>query len=382
MAERLLAGDSLYVDVWDNKDPLFFYMQAIAVWIHPVFANVLDIVWIILACVAVYNLARSVGLSVNRAVLVGGGATVLIVAGTTYFGGMTHLPATAVGLWVLVLLLRRRGMIAGILIAATVFLKFTSAPVVGLMALVLLLALRDWRSLRRAIIGGVLGGLAMLGVLLLRGEFIGYLRTIRMNIAYSGTEFQPGIIGFLEHLQRVFGTGAHGVGTIVTLVLSVVMLIVAKELQASSRSMSRALWLAAAWGIAGSLLVSGLTGVQLHHGQLFYLPALVALACFLGHWEPTGLGGVKWAVVVLLLGYLLGGAIHPTRVIDAWHHGWERVIGWQGDSPEAVAMKAYASTGTYVRIGGWDVNAHARGSATGSLHARNSCITGRTCPRS
>ncbi len=30
VAERLVAGDRLYVDIWDNKDPFVFYSIAVA----------------------------------------------------------------------------------------------------------------------------------------------------------------------------------------------------------------------------------------------------------------------------------------------------------------------------------------------------------------
>lgn len=32
VAGRLLHGDHLYSQVWDNKDPLFFYTDAAALW--------------------------------------------------------------------------------------------------------------------------------------------------------------------------------------------------------------------------------------------------------------------------------------------------------------------------------------------------------------
>ena len=43
IAERLLAGDKLYVDVWENKDPIFYYMISLGRVFSPYADVVLEI---------------------------------------------------------------------------------------------------------------------------------------------------------------------------------------------------------------------------------------------------------------------------------------------------------------------------------------------------
>ena len=47
VAERLIAGDRLYVDVWDNKDPLFYYALALGRLVSPLADVALEILWVV-----------------------------------------------------------------------------------------------------------------------------------------------------------------------------------------------------------------------------------------------------------------------------------------------------------------------------------------------
>src|SRR6187551_622682 len=73
VAARLLDGDRLYVDVFDNKDPFFFYSYAFALWIAGVrgpFA--LEVVWLALGTAALAMALRA--LRVGRLATVTGAA--------------------------------------------------------------------------------------------------------------------------------------------------------------------------------------------------------------------------------------------------------------------------------------------------------------------
>src|SRR5215212_11827377 len=58
---RLLAGDKLYKEVFDNKDPLFYYTQSVALdamgWLGPF---LLDVLWVAAASMAAYLLAWAI----------------------------------------------------------------------------------------------------------------------------------------------------------------------------------------------------------------------------------------------------------------------------------------------------------------------------------
>ena len=62
VAARILDGDHLYSEVVDNKDPLFFYTYAGALWVGGWRGPfLLDAIWVGLAGVSVALLARAIG---------------------------------------------------------------------------------------------------------------------------------------------------------------------------------------------------------------------------------------------------------------------------------------------------------------------------------
>ena len=99
---RLLDGDRLYADVFDNKDPLFFYSYAVALWIGGVRGPfVLEVVWLVVG-----TLGMALALRTLRAgtLAVVAGATVypLALTASWYVPGATRVPALAlapVALW-------------------------------------------------------------------------------------------------------------------------------------------------------------------------------------------------------------------------------------------------------------------------------------------
>ena len=108
MAERLAAGDVLYVDVWDNKEPLFFWTLSLGRLVSPGMDVVIEVAWIAAASVAIFFAARSAGAQNLLAAAAGFLATPLILTGAVYHAGFSHLPATAVFLAIAALALRRQ----------------------------------------------------------------------------------------------------------------------------------------------------------------------------------------------------------------------------------------------------------------------------------
>ena len=64
VAARLADGDRLYVDVWDNKAPLFYYADALAFevagWRGPF---LIDILWVSIAAASIWLLLERVNAS-------------------------------------------------------------------------------------------------------------------------------------------------------------------------------------------------------------------------------------------------------------------------------------------------------------------------------
>lgn len=70
VAARLLHGDRLYADVFDNKDPLFFYAHVATLkvggWRAPF---LLDVLWLAVSAISIARLLRAVGMAKPTAVI-------------------------------------------------------------------------------------------------------------------------------------------------------------------------------------------------------------------------------------------------------------------------------------------------------------------------
>ena len=94
VAGRMLDGDRLYADVFDNKDPLFFYTYAGAFWVGGWRGPfLLDAVWLGLAGVAVALLARALG-APRSAVVASFFVYPLTLAAGWYLVGLSLLAAS------------------------------------------------------------------------------------------------------------------------------------------------------------------------------------------------------------------------------------------------------------------------------------------------
>ena len=112
MAERIAAGDTLYVDVWDNKEPLFFLTLAAGRTISPVMDILIELIWIALSSLAIYSILRDFKFSGLQSSLVAFGGTPLIVTGGVYASGFSHLPSTAILLGIVALAIHKRWLFA------------------------------------------------------------------------------------------------------------------------------------------------------------------------------------------------------------------------------------------------------------------------------
>lgn len=130
VADRLLAGDILYKQVFDNKEPFVYYFVAVQREIGPVGPLIAEILWLLLAVIAAYFLASR--LADKRAAMVTGFIAVpIILTGAFYVPGYTHLPGTSLCLAAYALALRGRLTLAGLATGILLFTKLIMAPVAG-----------------------------------------------------------------------------------------------------------------------------------------------------------------------------------------------------------------------------------------------------------
>jgi len=209
---RILEGDRLYADVYDNKDPLFLYGYAgamgIAGWRGPF---LLDVLWLTIAGSSAALLLRQVTESWSIAAVALVSYPVLL---TGYWYATGHSQLAALSLTPLAALLWARGrpFSGGLMVGIAVLFKLVLALVV-IAPIVVLAVLRvsPVGSQRRAIIR-LCGGLAVaLGAaalaLAVRGELVPYIRVLEENLHYSNdvlteTRSRGGILGHIDVVRE------------------------------------------------------------------------------------------------------------------------------------------------------------------------------------
>jgi hypothetical protein len=386
VAERLLAGDRLYVDVWDNKDPVFYWVMALGRLVSPVADVAVEIAWMLLACVATWLLARSRGLGRTLSLLVSGLA-LLVLTGSAYIAGMTHLPGIALALAAIAPAWRRHWVVAGIIVGLVVLTKVTLAPVAAAGVLVCLWHCRSLPGLFRTAAGGVGALLAGAALLWGRGELTGWLASYRDNFAYSTGELSLSRYGGAAgHLLRAFpeATSSAALVTLVTLVVVLVALPRPAKARRSAappggQSVPNAemasavglVWTTVCVTLVVDLVVLALTATWPYHGGSLGVPAVLALVHVAGWLQASSAGTSGWRVpratglrataLLVLAAFCLGGALHPAYFVQS-----ARSLPSALDDLRAVPTSTneildQPNVHTYARAGSNDLTGHAVG---------------------
>jgi hypothetical protein len=208
VAARLLDGDRLYADVADNKDPLFYYTYAGALWVggwRAPFA--LDGFWLALSGISTALMLRELR-APWTAVVTGSLVYPLALTAAWYEPGASMLSGLAAAPLVAWLWLRGAFPAAGAVLGVAVLFKANLALVIAApIAVAVLLGFAD-RPRHRQLTGagaGLAGVLAAAAVVLAaRGELGAYLDILEYNTYYSdaGLRAQGGS-GTLDHLRLV-----------------------------------------------------------------------------------------------------------------------------------------------------------------------------------
>jgi hypothetical protein len=367
VAERIAAGDRLYVDVWDNKDPLFYLTLGLGRLLTPYADVVIELSWLAAASVAAYAIARQVGVSRDASALVGLAATPLVLTGTEYLAGFTHLPASALCLAVLAGTLRGRYAVAGVLVAVLALFKLVMLPLAVVAIVVVLYRRRTWAPLK-ALLLGLLAALLVLGALLLvRGELVAYLQSLLLNVEYSQSmQDQSSALPIVGLLGKVMTTAAMATALATVAVLAGTRLASDEggERSTATDGLSddgRTLWWVTLWSLIAAMAIVAVTGLWPHHSQILYLPAVLAIILLAS--ATTARHALRPAVVVLLAAttLVLAGAPSPQLVTDSVLSTPTRLRALDDLSPATVDLLATGPAGSYARVGLNDELGHAYG---------------------
>ena len=355
MAERLAAGDVLYVDVWDNKEPLFFLTLAAGRLVSPYMDVVLELLWILAICLAAFALIRTRNFSPLMSTLVAFSGTPLIITGAIYYAGFTHLPSTALTLAGFALLVRGHPVLSGVLLAVLVGFKIIIVPVSLALFLAWFLVHRDRRGLILYVLGG-LGGLIGLALLLIaRGELTGFIDLLISNIGYSQSPISDAYaIPIWVHLEPVMQNSA-----VVVLAITVAIITLARLIAPTK---SNELWWGTLFALLSSILVLGITGLWIHHGQILYIPATLALLLAVTTIPQAQIVRPASIMLVIALSIVLSGSSSMRATVDELLSARGQWTDLARLSEPSLALLEIAPDGaSYARLGKNTDDSHAQG---------------------
>lgn len=349
VAERLLRGDRLYVDVWDNKDPLFYYAVAAARAVSPLAQILLEVVWVIVCCAAAFSIATWSGCSRVTSWAVAAVAVPLVVTGFHYEAGLSEVPAVAVALVCVALIARDRWLGAGSAVAVIFFIKVIMLPPVALGAVLILVLRRSRRGLVRGLIGLVVGLALILGILLARGELGGYAQMLLANVAYAEGDARGGVGS--NTLATFWG---RGLGWRVWVAMGAAVALIIVRPKAGRLGSPRVAELRALVGatLVGTLLVLLVTGKWPHHASYLALP--IVLATVLAAHSLTGALGRRpvWlrliaagVAIVVLSGFM------PQSYRAGMREAGKKVANLTAVSPMTETLIAVGRGTTLARVG-------------------------------
>ena len=315
ISERLRAGDTLYTEVWDNKDPLVYYTLALARSLGPngvIGTWILELSWIVLAAVAVYVIARFQGLTRVLSSYLGFGLAPLILLGAAYYMGNTHLPAISLLLVAIALLYSAHPLTAGVVLGLLLFLKLVMIPMTLIVVAVTLIALRRKYDFRWVLVGFVSAAAVVVAVLAIRGELAGFIATQPDNVLHSQMPIvSPEEGGFVDRLKRYLVILVNPqIAAIQFTTIAVLFFTRPKPLRKGEQK--EALWWITMSAFVMAVVTIAITGKWFHHAQVLEVSSILALVLLAQHLiNERGVRSWIAAGVAAFLTYPLAGLPQP-----------------------------------------------------------------------
>lgn len=361
VAERLLAGDRLYTGVWENHDPLYFYVIAVGRAISPAMDIVIELAWIALAAFSAMVIARRSGLRRPLALSVAWVGTPLIITGVHYFPGNSHPPGIAMTLAALAAAMSARWVVSGIALGLLWFVKIPLLPLGFALVLTVILLRRSSRAAALAATG-LAGTAAVFALLLaLRGELGPYIGMLRANVGYANSTLTDSALGpVVTRLARVAFPEAILI-TLVTVAVVVWVWALARREPASVDAQTRSLTILTAVALGTSIVILAASGLWWHHDQILYVPAVLTLILIIAVARRAFItSSLLLLVFVVAVALVLAGS-NPRVFLASAQGARAAVSSIMEPSVETRALRSFGETGSYARIGTND----DYGSATG-----------------
>ena len=364
VAERLLAGDTLYSGVYDNKEPLFYYFIAGQLALGRCAEIAAEALLIAIAAAAAYFMAVKLSGSRWTAVAISFIGVPITLTGVFYDPGYAELPGIALVLASIAASACGRPVLAGSCMGLLVFTKLIFMPVALVGVGCFLLAHRRFCEVRAMALGASMTAVLVVGVLAVRGELLPFVETIRMNIAYSqdGNLIgqKKGLASLAEHIRRTGGL-ASLFGEVVPILLATMLALIAVG-EARKNRTQLAIAGACIATFVSSLAVLSITGLWEHHRQILYIPSIIAILGLTSLLDmAVKRGRLITLGLVFLIGYLMAGTFALAKYVTSVASFHQSYAALGELSPEAQRLLTIASSGTYARFGLNDDMGHAIG---------------------
>lgn len=352
VAERLLAGDRLYANVYENKDLLFHYSNALARLPGPFGSWALSVAVVVVGCLAVTSVARQLDAGIRLTALLAWVCTPVIITGHGYFAGTSEMPGLALMLVLAATSLRKVRVGTGIALGLLVGFKLVMLPVALVFLLTLVVFRRTWAWLAQVLAISVATYGVVVALAAMRGEWLPYLSTLLENVYYSKAAKGTSTVLALEtHLQAVF-TPQNLTKLTVTTALLVIALAGASRLASpfSTRQILAASTLAA---LVAAVVVIAFTGIWEHHALILAPMAVLSLVIVVTDPALPGLQQrtFRGLAALLVLAWLVAGIPAPTSYVHFLEYARGNLSLQQFEPVEARLIKATGPPSTYARIG-------------------------------
>jgi hypothetical protein len=357
VAERLLAGDRLYAEVWDNKGPLFYYLVVLERLAGSAGEILFEVFLVALSSYSTFRLV-AVFSTFRDAVLAGFIATPIILTSVYYFPGYTHLPAITLSFAALALVAAGRGVWGGFVLGLVAFANILVAPVAFSSALALCWPKPAFYV--RIALGVVLSVSLAIAFLFIRGEVRPFLDAVVQNFAYSQGSLVKGhgLAGrLLSHLSLINFDRAK----IIAVAICACLLYARFKANAANAT----LFTVAVTALCASAAVLVTTGLWRQHLQLLSVPAILSVSALLA--GGLTLRTPSRLALVILISWILSGGSGPARYIEAARRLGANWKALNATPQDAMAIMSNSSPSTYARLGKNDDGGHAIGLAQWKL---------------
>lgn len=359
VAEYLLSGNRLYIDIYDNKDPLFFYAVSMQRLLGPIGEYLFELLMVAISAISAYDISRIVehtGAMRKRLLLI---AVPLIVTGAFWSPGLTHLPATAFSLLACALFLRKKMLFVGGCMGLLAFMKLIMLPLPAAFCLTYEFVLWDkrcsYKHLTQIVIGFTSAAAITIVILLTRHELLGYLQAQQNNFLYSNNVLvDNSSLGnsFASHLRTMFLESESTLRLLFSVIASMGFSgYMATHSRVEKKIKAFLIGTLATYII--SIIVLGLTGIWGHHMQLIYFSQtlmLIYIAISLN--SKKAFANSSFGIAIVVLAILLSGTLKLGYYVATPGSIMTKISYFTQESPETKALRTTYPNGTgFAKLG-------------------------------